>query len=70
MIYAEYDMPMPKSCEACPFLVHCDACESWENYCALTFKKNGYDKGSYVKEEDRTPYNSRRDDCPLKEVEE
>lgn len=69
MIVIRIDEPMPKSCEACQFLVHCDDCESWENFCPLIHKRAGYDR---VQNHQAFPVvlsDRRRDDCPLQEVE-
>lgn len=65
MIQATFDIPMPKSCKECPFLVHCDACESWENKCTLLLGdcRNGYDY-----DEPLTPADHRNPECPLVEL--
>ena len=67
MIQATFDIPMPNSCKECPFLVHCDECESWENMCPfiLDDKRIGYDY-----DEPLTPTDHRRPECPLREVKE
>lgn len=66
MIHISFDIDMPASCEKCPFLIHCDECEGWENFCALLHKKNGYDYRSFADYE-LTPTDRRREDCPLKD---
>lgn len=65
MIQILFDICMPKSCSECQFIVHCDECESWENYCPLLHERVGYDYN-----EPYTPKDHRRENCPLKEVEE
>ena len=66
MIHVSFDTDMPTSCATCPFLIHCDECESWENFCALLHKGNGYDYRSFEARE-LTPTDRRREDCPLKD---
>lgn len=71
MIQATFDIPMPNSCKECPFLVHCDECESWENYCPLIREHVGYDDPRYViKGSPITPSTKRKNKCPLREVKE
>ena len=60
MIQVLFDISMPKSCAECPFIVHCDECESWENYCPLLREHVGYDYN-----EPYTPKDHRQENCPL-----
>lgn len=55
-------MTMPESCAKCPLLSNCSECEGIHNWCMPLGVDNGY---TDYPENDLTPTDKRRDDCPL-----
>lgn len=75
----QIDMPMPKSCEECPFNSGCAECEGWSNICLasadceLNLGENYLTRtAKWCKEHGEkyiyTPYDHRHEKCPLIEV--